>query len=231
MKNKLICLGLVVSLVIGIILLNRNGNDDKYLYLAMGDFVTSIEESYSDIYYKNNDVDEYNKFLSRKSMTSSDLLRMLSIDVYVIHNGVNESVSSLIRRSNMITISIGYNDVMNNVRYNSITNKYSYDEDVISRSVSMLQENIFNIVDLIYMYNGKVGLYILSSYYPYPNKDNSDVYLYERINDSIMEACEDSGARYIDISGVSDVNYIENGNFIPNMEGNRYIYDVLMANL
>ena len=143
MKNKLICLGLVVSLVIGIILLNRNGNDDKYFYLAMGDFVTSIEESYSDIYYKNNDVDEYNKFLSRKSMTSSDLLRMLSIDVYVIHNGVNESVSSLIQRSNMITISIGYNDVMNNVRYNSITNKYSYDEDVISRSVSMLQENIF----------------------------------------------------------------------------------------
>lgn len=227
MKNKIICLILIISMCIGVYLLNYKKEENEFVYIAMGDFITSIDGSYSDMYASNNKVDIYNKFLSRKSMTSNDLLRMLSIDVSIVYNGVNKSISSVIKHSNMVTISVGYNDVMNNVRYNSISNEHIYDEDVILRSISLLQENLFNIIDIIYLYNKNIDIYVLSIYYPYPRKENKENYLYDRVNESIEDACDDGKAIYIDISGVSDVMYIDEGNVIPNVTGNEFIYAAL----
>ena len=227
MKNKIICLFLVTSLLIGISLLKKGKEHKQYVYLSMGDFIVSTEGSYSDLVYEYNKdkIDCYNKFLSRKSMTSSDLLRLLSVDVSIVFDGVNKRISDVIKDSSLITISVGYNDVMNNVRYNSVTNKYSYDENVISRIVSMLQENIFNIVEVIHGYNNDINVIVTSIYYPHIYVDNSDEYLYERINKAIESACIDSKAKYVDIGMVSNIDYIDKGNVFPNQLGNEVIYN------
>lgn len=227
MKNKVICLCLIVSLLIGFSLLKKEKKYKKYVYLAMGDFIVSIDGSYSDLMYENNKdkIDCYNKFLSRKSMTSSELLRLLSVDVSIIYDGVNKRVSKVIKDSSLITISVGYNDVMNNVRYNSITNSYSYDKTVVDRSISMLQENLFNIIEVIYSYNDDINVLVTSIYYPHIYVDNSDEYLYLSINDAIESACMDGKAKYIDVSVVSNVDYINKGEVFPNGAGNMVIYN------
>ena len=201
---------LIISFIIGFKLVTTNKKENKYVYLAMGDYLTSVEDSYSDIYYRNNDkVDKYNKFLSRKSMTSGELLRFLSIDAAIIYDGVNKSISNVIKESDMITISIGYNDVMNNVRYNSITNKYLYDNVVLDRVMSILQSNLYEIVSQIYEYNDNVDVFVLSSYYPYPSVVNAAEELFYELNSSIKEACQDSGAIFVDINGVSNIEYFD----------------------
>lgn len=231
MKNKLINLvitiSLIVSLFVGIRLINKKQNKDEYVYIAMGDFLTSVEGSYSDIYYHNNKkIEKYNKFLSRKSMTSSDLLRFLTIDASIIYEGINKSISEVISKSSMVTISVGYNDVMNNVRYNSINNKYVYDKVLIDRVLSSLQSNIYDIVTQLYEYNDSIEVYVLSSYYPYPGIDNTGIELYDDLNDAIEDACFDSKAVFVDIEGVSNIEYFDD-NFIPNVDGMAYIAGVI----
>lgn len=230
LKNKLVdalmSVVLVISFVVGLRLVNSKSEDDEYVYVAMGDFLTSVEGSYSDVYRSNHKIDKYNKFLSRKSMTSSDLLRFLTVNASIVYDGVNMSLSKVISMSDIITISVGYNDVMNNVRYNSITNQYVYDETLVDRVLSSLQSNIYDIASQIYEYNSKADVYVLSSYYPYPSVDNTAEELYVSLNNSIKEACEDSGAKYVDIEGVSVIEHFDE-DFIPNVIGMGYIADVI----
>ena len=231
MKNKIlnlvVSISLIISIIIGVRLVNKD-KEKRYVYLAMGDFLTSVESSFSDKYHESLKIDEYNKFLSRKSMTSSDLLRLISVDSSIVYNGVNKSISSVLELSKVITISVGYNDVMNNVRYNSITNTFIYDEEIVNRILSSLQSNIFDIIENIYAINDKANVYVLSTYFPYPRVDNSDIELFENINETINLACMDAHAKYIDISGVSKVEYIDDGEFIPNEDGMEYIASLIM---
>ena len=219
---------LIISIGIGVKLVNKDNDEEKKdIYLAMGDYLTSVQDSYSDIYHQDNNIKNYSKFLSRKSMTSADLLRLLTIDTSIIYKGYNHSISSIIKKSEIITISLGYNDIMNNVRYNSISNEYIYDCDILDRLVSSLQSNLFDIIEFIYSYNDKVKVYVLSSYYPYPRIENSDELIVNGINEAIKEACKDSGAGYVDINGVSKIDYINDGDYIPNNEGMKYIANLI----
>jgi hypothetical protein len=114
---------------------------------------------------------------------------------------------------------------MNNVRYNSVTNKCSYDEYVISRIVSRLQDDIINIVGVIQSYGNDINVIVTSIYYPHIYVDNSDEYLYKRINNAIESACIDSKAKFVDIGMVSNIDYIDKGNVFPNQLGNEVIYN------
>ena len=131
-----VCLVLGVSLVIGVVSLIKK--EDYSYYLVMGDYVSKNQiindkeiSSFSYLvgeYLKQEEVvNEVNDVYLKNNMTSKKLLEMIEKDSYI----EDSSLVSLIKKSKYITITLGINDVLNQIKYDSNKNKLIYDKDII----------------------------------------------------------------------------------------------------
>lgn len=213
-----VCLVLGLSLVIGVVSLIKK--EDYSYYLVMGDYVSKNQiindkeiSSFSYLvgeYLKQEEVvNEVNDVYLKNNMTSKKLLEMIEKDSYI----EDSSLVSLIKKSKYITITLGINDVLNQIKYDSNKNKLIYDKDIITNKIEIFKHNYHEIIQEIKNINNNVNVLLVGCYVVY-----QDDKLSKNINDAIKEVASENSAYFIDISDIEDkYMYQENELYLTNL--------------
>lgn len=224
MKNKKRNIILIIALISISFLIYNKFHDDKIIYLALGDeYVlgkTPFEKynlSYSDYfstYLKSiNKLKEYDKSFSKNDYRVVDLINDIKNNV---KNDNNEYLNQKILKSDIITISIGNNDLLYKIENEKI-NKNTFDYiDSLFIDMNYLIEIIRKISDC--------KIFIVGYYYNDMNEKLSD-YIY--MNYKSLEKY--NNVYYVDIRS-DDIRYIPNkNNNYPTLEGYNNIYNRILG--
>lgn len=201
--------------------------DEKKYYLTVGDFLSKGSNEYGVVSYgysdflkdylnKESKLKEYNNTFTNNDYTISDILKALEYNE--LKN--DESLNRLIKKADIITISLGMNDLYNKLEKNS-NNIYTYIDRMIN--------DYDKILDYINKFHhDKI---IVLGYYNYSNK-NEDIFDYA--NYKLNQICKKYNYYYIDMKNTIEKNpkyFSNNQKLIPNIDGYQKISQIIVENL
>lgn len=230
-KIKIIgSLVLVVFICIGGYFLYKK--DDYSYYLALGDYMSNKQvlndkeiESFSsflgEYLMEAKEVNEVNHGYLKNNMTSKKLLEMIEKDSYKIDNS---SLVDLIKKSKYITISLGMNDILGQIKYDSVNNELIYDKDLINNRIEVFKHNYHEIVEEIKDLNRDASVILIGCYSIYGDKEISSL-----INSAISEVSIESSSYYVDLNEITDrYMYSENELYLNNI-GQEFVYNKVVS--
>lgn len=208
--KKIIFTSLVVLITFFIYFFNRS---EETFYVSLGDQLSyginnfnTVNNSYSNNikeYYKKN-LYKYVNYSSYDDYRVMDLINDINYNKNITYEGKEYNLQNLLIKANLITLSIGMNDLIYKSKYN--TNNYEYTDTLL--------KDIENLFILIRKYN-KDEIYFLSFYNVINNQD-----LIEYANKRLEIICKKNKIKFVDISLLN--KYIINGIY-PTNEGYTYI--------
>ena len=177
---------LLIPLVVtfSICLLHNDKNDIKGLLI--GNNIENVNVNYS-----------YDDTFTSSFMDSSYLLKMIKNDASKEIDNKIVKLSTLIKKSNFVIINIGLVDIESLININENENKLIYDEEILYQKSEVLISNLKQIIDLIYDYNDKIGLFINKLSYNYYTNDAIVINLYKNINNLYEQVAIKKGATLI----------------------------------
>ena len=215
----IVIVALIITLIISI-----NSRDDKIYYVSLGDGLSKgINENnyeskgYSD--YVKEYLEKINKLKGYTKEFSNENNRITDLTNNILNNVVdseNISIQNIISKADLITISIGFNELL----YKDIdktNNSYMYDY------IDSYIEDINKLLELIRKYNNK-KIYILGYYNPKYDKLLDKYVVYA--NNKLMNVCSKNKVEYIDTYNIFKDNkhLIYNiNNLYPNEDGYKLI--------
>ncbi len=216
----------VLILFLSCYLIYNKTIDNRKFFLAIGDSLSKGVNEYGIVSYGYNDyIKDYlisNNLLKRydKTYTSSDyrlkdIIRIL--DYNEIKDG--ESLNRLIKEADIITISLGMNELYSKMDAN--TNNYTYIDNLIKDYSYILNKISKFHHDKVYI----LGFYNISS-------KNNDLFTYT--NYKLKNLCNLYNYTYVELSNILNNNpsyFTNNKSFIPNNDGYRKISQIIVENL
>lgn len=201
--------------------------DNKVYYLTIGDSLSKGTNEYGVIGYGYNDyVKDYlsqnNKLEGfNKTFTDNDY-RIIDVIKALEYNETEDgySLNRLIKKADIITISLGMNELYYKLEKNS-QNIYTY------------IDNMINNYDRILTYINKFHhekVFILGYYNTLG--ENNDIFTYA--NYKLKEICNKHNFNYINLDNIFTNNPIyfpKKDNFIPNTKGYEKISQIIVENL
>lgn len=177
---------LLIPLVVtfSICLLHNDKNDIKGLLI--GNNIENVNVNYP-----------YDDTFTSSFMDSSYLLKMIKNDASKEIDNKIVKLSTLIKKSNFVIINIGLVDIESLININENENKLIYDEEILYQKSEVLISNLKQIIDLIYDYNDKIGLFINKLSYNYYTNDAIVINLYKNINNLYEQVAIKKGATLI----------------------------------
>jgi hypothetical protein len=212
-KSKIVSYLILFSLIIvGIGILFTK--DEYSYYLSLGDYVSNYVmvddvkvESFTDMvgdYLINEDkVAEHKSDYVSNNMTSKKLLEMIEGNVY---NNEGSGLVDEIKKSKYVTITLGINDVLNYIKYDSISDKLIYDEEILKEKINVFKHNYYNIVNEIKDINKESNVMLVGTYSIYGDNVVSNL-----LNDAIKDVSINYNCHFIDVSDIGD-NYLYTSN-------------------
>ena len=205
---------------------NKTINNKKY-YLVIGDSLSKgineygvTSKGYSEYikeYLEDNKLlKDYNKTFTSSNYRTTDIIRILS------YNEIkdNYSLNRLLKKADIITISLGIEEIYNNIDKNNY-NTYNHIDNIIN--------NYEKILKYISKFNYD-KVYILGYYNTYKNKN--DIFIYA--NYKLKELTRKYNYNFVDISNIfnNNPNYLsKNNSFLPNNRGYEKISQIIVENL
>jgi hypothetical protein len=188
--------------------------DEYSYYLSLGDYVSNYVmvddvkvESFTDMvgdYLINEDkVAEHKSDYVSNNMTSKKLLEMIEGNVY---NNKGSGLVDEIKKSKYVTITLGINDVLNYIKYDSISDKLIYDEEILKEKINVFKHNYYNIVNEIKDINKESNVMLVGTYSIYGDNVVSNL-----LNDAIKDVSINYNCHFIDVSDIGD-NYLYTSN-------------------
>lgn len=211
--KKIIFILLTILIVFFIYFLNI---DRKVFYLSIGDYLAYginnlniVDNNYSDnIKNKyNSKLKQYINYSSIDDYRVTDLINDIKYNKTIIYKEKEYKIQNLLIKANLITISIGMNDLL----YKNNIDKYEYGDELL--------KDMEKLLFLIRKYN-KDKIYVLSFYNIINNEE-----LITYLNKKLMSICEKNNIQYVDISKLN--NYIIIGKY-PTNDGYSYITNKLI---
>ena len=177
---------LLIPLVVtfSICLLHNDKNDIKGLLI--GNNIENVNVNYP-----------YDDTFTSSFMDSSYLLKMIKNDASKEIDNKIVKLSTLIKKSNFVIINIGLVDIESLININENENKLIYDEEILYQKSEVLISNLKQIIDLIYDYNDKIGLFINKLSYNFYTNDAIVINLYKNINNLYEQVAIKKGATLI----------------------------------
>lgn len=183
--------------------------DKKVYYVSLGDYLSyginnleKVDNNYSDniknIYKKK--LKNYVNYSSLDDYRVMDLINDINYNKEITYNNKKYKIQNLLIKANLITISIGMNDLI-------------YKKNIDYDYVDNLLADIENLLVNIRKYN-KDKIYFLS-FYNIINNERMIVYA----NTKLSKICERNKIKFVDISKLDQ--YIENS--YPTNNGYTYI--------
>lgn len=246
MKNKFIRYLIVTLCIIAILFaLVKVLTPSKKVntYLAIGDYLsvngtlkgetlTSFSSMLGDYLLESKLIEASNYNYARSNIDSSTLLEMICKDAY---SGNDRGLVSLIKDSKYITISVGMNDILQYIRFDSNKQSVEYNKEYITRKLEIMKQNYYEIIDQIKELNEGVSVYLVGYYYPFSwvdeeNRENVNE-VFKLLNNSIKEVSDLTSVYYVDISEVSkEENMYNKYQIYLNQMGHEYVFSVFKNN-
>ena len=242
MNKKIIRYLIVVVCVISILftlfkVLSTTKKIDTYLaigdYLSVsgnlkGETINSFSSLLGDYLLEKEEIEVSNYSYAKSSVDSATLLEMICKGAY---SGEDDGLVSLIKDSKYITISVGMNDILNYIRFDSNNQKMEYDKEYIKRKLEILQQNYFEIIEEIKDLNEGVSVYLVGYYCPFTwvSEDNKEnvFEVFDMLNNSIKEVSEITSVHYVDISEVSkNENMFDKHQIYLNQMGQNNVFNI-----
>lgn len=218
----------ILILFLSCYLIHIKTADNKIYYLSIGDAISKGNTPYNKIGYgysdylkdylkKQKKLEGYNKDFTDKDYRIIDLINLLNENKETKINDKKITINQLISKADIITISIGMNELYSKIMLNN-DNVYSY--------INEMTEDLKVLFSKINKLNHRKVLVL--NYYDITN-ENQDIFAYANIK--LKKVTELNGFEYIDISEKLSNNpkyFINNTNFIPNNEGYYQIYKIIV---
>lgn len=213
---KKILFGVLVVVIIFIIYFFNVS--EKTYYLSLGDQLSyginnfnNVNNNYSDNimqYYKDN-LSNYVNYSSYDDYRVMDLINDINNNKEIIYENKTYKIQNLLIKSNLITLSMGMNELIYKSKYN--IDLYTYADQLLS--------DIETLFTLIRKYN-KDEIYFLS-FYNIINNEN----LINYVNQKLDSICNKNKINFIDISKLN--TYIIGGTY-PTNDGYTYITNQIL---
>lgn len=211
--------------------------DDKLYYLSLGDDFAightpfdKINKSYSDYfkeYLENKQMlKEYNNYFSELNYKTTDLIKDIKLNKEKEINGKKISINESIAKSDIITISIGFNDLFYSAKYNKEEFKFN---NKMKENIDEIFNNIEEIISLIRKIND-TDVYFIG----YFNPHNEDDGITDKMINYLENKLKKINAKkvyYVDIKEgfKNKLYYLPNiNNPFPSLEGYNFISNMLI---
>lgn len=201
--------------------------DKKIYYLTIGDSLSKGINEYGvvsygyngyvkDYLYQEKKLEKYNQTFTNSDYRITDILKMLEYN----ETKDNQTLNRLIKKADIITISLGMNELYYKLDNNN-QKIYTYIDTMMSDL-----DKIFNYIDIF-----KHEKVFILGYYNITG-NNQDIFNYA--NYKLKELSEKRNFIYIDLSKVFDNNpsyFSKSNNYIPNSKGYEKISQIIVENL
>ncbi len=233
-KKKLLMLLLGLLVVsIGIFSIYRNTYKEEYNYVALGDSLAAGRNPYGvDDYGYTDYIRDYlkneNKLKNYVSYavsgyTTSDVIDDINYNKIINVDDKNVGIKKTLRESDLVTISIGANDFLQNINISSIPSSLS-DMETMKNTLDNIFSDIEDLLRLIKQY-AKGDIIVIGYYNPLPSlekyKESIDQVI-DYIDVKYKELCDNNNVYYVEISDdfESNLDCLPNPLDIhPNKEG------------
>ena len=221
---------LALSIILGLFII-KNKKEYCY-YLAIGDYVSkdqilkgdnvkSFSSYLSNYLISNKLVNESNKDYLKNSMTSKKMLEMIENDIYVPND---EGIVKKIKKSKYITITLGVNDLINNLKYDNMNDKLIYDKDLILNKIDIFKHNYYTIVDNIKDINKDAKIILVGSYPFYNDKEISNL-----LNEAIKDVAYNYDCLFVDTVSIDDGYLYDDNKLYLNNMGQEKVYNNIVS--
>lgn len=204
--------------------------DSKYYYLSIGDYLSygvnsyGVKENGYSFYVKNylekeDKLKYYNDSFTGVNYRIVDLINMIKYNEVKVFNGKNININQLLKKADVITLSVGMNDLYYKLKVND-DNIYNYMNGLINDMDELLKYiDRFNHEKVFVL--GYYNVRVEQEYINY-------------INVKLKYIVENNDFIYIDLSNIFDNNPIyfdKKGSFVPNNEGYLKISKIIVDKL
>ncbi len=219
MNKKYKLLVFVISLLIVFstysLFINKN---KKKIYIALGDSIAEGMNSYSQVDYgytdyikdylkEKNILEFYTKLYSKSGYTTRDLKTDIENNKVVEVDNKKIYLKEILRESDLITLTIGANDLLRDFDLLNISSKLANVEEN-KRKVDQIAIEVKETIKLIKIY-ARNQIIVTGYYNPLPrNKDIKQEIdeIVKYYNNEIEEICEELNVTYIDIFEIFNNN-------------------------
>lgn len=225
--KKIIKLSILILLSLSVYIIYNSKKTTKINYLSIGDGFACGINSYHDISYgysdylkdylkKNNILGYYNSF-SYEEMMTSDIKKDILINV---HDKDDNNIKMALREANLLTISVGINDLIYELSVNNPKN-IATQQKILTKIVEKLQ---LDIKEIKKYYQGTIYLIGYYNFYPQNSVERN---MLDQLNQKYQQFCGKNNIVFIDNKKMNNklFNYLENPNcFYPNVNGYNQIF-------
>lgn len=200
-------------------------SEDKLNYVALGDSLAQGENPYGEVGYGYADyikeylsgkdkLKSYTKDYAKSGDTTQDLIDKIKSNSKLKIDNEEIGIKRVLRESDLVTISIGANDLMESMHIKSMQSLDTMDYNEIEKNINKVTKNVDKAITEVKKYAKKEILLI--GYYNPINKEFVDNEKIEALVDQIdalyTQICAKHKIVYIKISDL----FVQNDGFLPN---------------
>ena len=230
LKRIVLLIILIITFLIGI-----NFKDNKLYYISLGDGLSKginyngyEGKGYSDFIAsdleKTKKIKFYTKEFSNEDDRITDLINKIEENIEIEVDNKKITIQSAISKADIITLSIGFNEIMYKYKNNTNTSyMYNYIDSYI--------KDMEKLIIMLRKYNNK-KIYVLGYYNSSNNNDINKYIIYA--NDKLIKICTDKNTYYVNLYDIFKNNkkliYNINTSF-PNEEGYKLIANEILKSI
>lgn len=233
MKKLIIAIILVTTSIF--VFLSIREQDESFHYLALGDSITKgykVEKSYSDYIFEHYDREEkiksYSKEFSELGYTTHDLISDIKNEAKLNNKYLVEEI----RKADVITISIGSNNVLQNIDWNNLLELDNNIYDLLNE----ISVEIFYIVESIHEINPNCEVILVGFYNPIYNENFDIGFFVDEYFDYMDMTMKENASKYdkviyVDLynSFKANVDYTsEEYDYHPSPKGHQKIAEIII---
>ena len=215
-------------------------NEDKVNYIALGDSLALGENPYGEIGYSYADylkdyiaskdkLKVYTKNYAKSGDKTTDLIKKIKNNKKVKIANKKISIKRALRESDIVTISIGANDLMRKINMDDIEDLDNINYDSIEENIEDVVENVEKVIIEVKKY-AKKEIILVGYYNPISKNllnDEKIDDLIKKIDNLYTKLCAKHKITYIKVSDdFKNNDYLPNPlNIHPNYKGYQVIAD------
>ncbi len=231
--KKIIKLLVLLLISLSVYFIYNSKKEVKINYVSIGDgFASGInsyhQKSYGYSDYLKDYLKKEKKLGSYSNFTYEDMMtKDIQKDIILNVHNKNENIKRALRESNLLTISVGINDLIYEMDVNNVESPV-IQEKILTKIVDKLT---LDIKEIRKYYSGDIYLIGYYNFYPQNSVERK---ILDKLNRKYQQFCGKNNLIFIDNSNLSNrlFNYLENPNsFYPNINGYEQIYQNIMREL
>lgn len=222
-KKFLMLLGILLFVSIGVFVIYQMTYKEEFNYVVLGDSLSAGRNPYGvddygyadyvrDYLKKENKLGSYLSY-AISGYTIDDVKNDINLNTTVIVNDKSHNIRKALREADIVTISIGANDILEGVNLSNI-NQMVTNQKLLKEKINNIIVKLDDLFELIKRYaKGKV--IVIGYYNPLPHLENykKDIDLFiDFVDMEYKSLCMNHNIYYVEIS--EDVS--SNNDYLPN---------------